>query len=204
LAYDRVPKQNMILFDVDKGMEDYRGNAERFLEAERLSLECVPLLKEGTFDDWQTLKTLLDKQSILGGQTIEGFVIKGYGRYCDDGKLLMGKYVSEKFKEVHTKEWKKANPGGKDILGELADAYRSKSRWQKAVQHLRERGELTGSPQDIGALMKEVNEDVLVECGEEIRHRLFKWAWKHISRKVAAGLPEWYKEELAKQQFEEE
>lgn len=43
----------------------------------------------------------------------------------------------------------------------------------------------------------------LAECHEEIKEQLFKWAWKSISRQVTAGFPEFYKDLLAKKQFEE-
>jgi hypothetical protein len=40
------------------------------------------------------------------------------------------------------------------------------------------------------------------ECAEEIRDRLYRFAWPHIRRKVTAGLPEWYKAELLRRQFD--
>ena len=70
--------------------------------------------------------------------------------------------------------------------------------------HLKEAGKLEGDPRDIGALMKEVPEDVLKECQAEITADLFKWAWPHLRRTLTHGLPEWYKEELLKKQFENE
>lgn len=71
------------------------------------------------------------------------------------------------------------------------------------MQHLRDAGRLENSPRDIGPLMKEVNEDVLKECKEEITKALFDWAWKNISRGFTNGLPKWYKEELVKRPFNE-
>ena len=46
--------------------------------------------------------------------------------------------------------------------------------------------------------------DLLGECGDEIRERLFQWAWKQMGRGVTGGLPEWYKEQLLARSFEEE
>jgi hypothetical protein len=40
------------------------------------------------------------------------------------------------------------------------------------------------------------------ECAEEIMDRLYRFAWPHIRRKVTAGLPEWYKAELLRRQFD--
>jgi hypothetical protein len=203
LAYDRVPTGNVILFEVDRGEEDCIPPEEKAAIARKLGLEVVPVLFRGKVESKEQLLAMLETVSILGGQTIEGVVIKAYGHFGVDGKTLMGKHVSEKFKEVHKKDWRLANPTGGDVLEDLVAAYRTQSRWEKAVQHLRERGDLTDSPRDIGPLLKEVNLDVIAECKEEISEELFKWAWKkRLSRGVTAGLPEWYKELLVGRQFD--
>jgi len=203
LAYDRVPTGNVIIFEVDKGEEDCVLPEEKALIAGRLRLECVPVLFQGRVESKEQLLAMLETVSVLGGQTIEGVVLKAYGHFGVDGKTLMGKHVSEKFKEVHKKDWRLSNPTGGDILEDLVAAYRTQSRWEKAVQHLRDRGELTDSPKDIGHLLKEVNQDVLAECEDDIKEALFKWAWKkRLSRGVTAGLPEWYKELLVGRQFD--
>ena len=44
--------------------------------------------------------------------------------------------------------------------------------------------------------------DIRAECEDEIKEALFKWAWPEIQRQVTKGMPEWYKEQLAKSQFE--
>lgn len=100
--------------------------------------------------------------------------------------------------------WRTRNPTGKDIIGLLIEKYQTPARWQKAVQHLAERGELDNSPKDIGVLLKEVSLDVKKECEDEIKQALFDHAWKNISRGIVAGLPDWYKQELAKSAFEKE
>lgn len=207
LTYERVPQRHVVLFDVDRGLEDYLSYGELCKEAERLGLEVVPLLAEfgpGEVKSWDMLKQFLTYESFLGGPKVEGIVIKAYGRFGPDKKTLMAKYVSEAFKEVHDKEWKAANPSGKDALSTLVERLRTEARWQKAVQHLKENGQLQGTPQDIGPLLKEVQQDILKEERERIQEALFNWAWQRISRGVVAGLPEWYKERLAESQFEEE
>ena len=207
LAYDRVPKDNVILYDIQRGTGDFLSPVEMELEANRIELEVVPLLESISSDvlKMEDFRDLLEKVSVLGGQKVEGIVIKNYSRFGFDAKPLFGKYVSEKFKEVHAKEWKNQNPGGGDIIDLLTARFRSEARWQKAVQHLRERGELEDSPRDIGKLFKEVPVDLLKECKDEIMAILFDWAWKRrLSRSITAGLAEWYKDELAKAQFKVE
>lgn len=201
LKYDRVPTGNLILFDVNDGFETYLTRAQKEAEAQRIGLEIVPILKDGKIEDPGTIKELLETTSILGGQKVEGLVAKNYTRFGKDGKCLMGKFVSEKFKEIHSGVWKGKNPSTKEIVAEIGHSLRTQARWEKAAQHIRDRGELTQSPKDIGPLMKEVNLDVLEECREEIEHKLFKYAWPQIGRVITNGLPAWYKERLLQAQF---
>lgn len=205
LAYNRIPEQHVIIFDINSGHETYLSQEEKRAEAARLGLECVPLLHVGHLKHIEEFRSFLKHESILGGQPIEGVVVKpsGYDLFGPDKKVLMGKFVSEAFKEVQSKMWKADNPSAKDIVSMIADAYTTQARWMKAAQHLRERGEIEDSPRDIGRLMQEVPVDVEKECGDEIKERLYKWAWPHVRRMLTRGLPEWYKEELVKKQFEQ-
>ena len=202
LAYSRIPKNHLIVFDININNEKYMPYEEMCKEANRLDLEVVPQFYEGKLNNPEQLYELLENESILGGQKIEGVVIKNYHRFGRDGKVLMGKFVSEKFKEVHNVEWKKANPQTKDVIQSLIDIFRTEARWQKAIQHLKEKGELEESPRDIGKLISEVHVDIKEECEEEIKQKLFDYAFPKIKRGVIAGLPEWYKKKLMEKQFE--
>ena len=197
LAYDRAPEGNVILFGVDRGEEDYLDYDEMKTEAERLGLECVPKLAD-KYKGVDQLMELLATPSVLGGQTIEGVVIKAYGNYDVRGKTLMAKFVSEAFKEKHGGDWKKRHPDKKDLLLRLVDRYRVEARWDKGVQHMREDGRLDETPRDIGSLIKEVQGDVKEECADEIRDALFAEYWPKIARGIVAGLPQWYKLKLAR------
>ena len=203
LAYDRVPELNIIIYDIMvETQESYLSYDEKQQESKRIGLEFVPLLYQGVVKDFEMFQKFLDRTSILGGQKIEGVVIKNYDQFTMEKKPAFGKYVSEAYKEVHDKDWKDRNPTGKDITAQIILKYKTDARWNKAIQHLRDAGNLDGSPKDIGNLIKEVSQDVHKECEEEIKNILFAHFWKNISRGVTAGLPEWYKEELAKQAFE--
>lgn len=205
LCYDRIPNQHIILFDINTEDETYLSYEEKQVEAARLGLEVVPKLFEGMLTDINQFRQFLQTQSVLGGQLIEGVVVKpvGYQLFGRDKKCLLGKFVSEAFKESHKRAWKETDPKSGDILERLIDAYTSPARWQKAVQHLREAGQLEESPRDIPKLIKEIPQDIEKECREEIAEKLFAWAWPHIRRGVTKGFPEWWKEQLLKQQFEE-
>jgi hypothetical protein len=201
LQYERVPKKNLIIFDIDNSFESYIDYESKQKECERLGLECVPLLYHGKIDSPEFFKKLLETKSILGGVTIEGVVIKNYKRFGVDKKVLMGKYVSEQFKEINKREWRK--PNKKEIFEEIGMSFNTEARWNKSIQHLRDQGLLEDSPRDIGSLLKEINKDILAECENDIKEQLFKWAWGKIGRYATKGFPQWYKEKLVEKQFGE-
>lgn len=201
LSYDRVPKNNIIIFDIDTGLESYLEEPARKIEADRIGLEVVPVITRGEISTAQELAGLLDTPSILGGQTVEGVVVKNYLRFTEGGHILKGKFVSEKFKEMNQKDWKRRHPTGGDIKAEIAAKICTEARWHKAVQHLGEEGVLMNAPQDIGPLLKRLHHDIEEECAEEIKTMLFAWAIKEIKRAASRGFPQWYKGELMKKQF---
>jgi hypothetical protein len=203
IKYARVPNGNVIIFDIDNGNQTYMTRKQKVLECVSMGFEFVPKLAGGVIDSYESLKSLLDTESALGGSKIEGFVIKNYNQFGRDGKVLMGKWVSEAFKEVHNKDWKGRNPTGQDIKQLIAGNLRNEARWEKAVQYLRDKGELTDSPKDIGPFMRRIVEDVEEEQKAVICEALFQWAWKDIKRGMTRGAPEWYKDRLAKKQFGE-
>ena len=202
LVYDRIPNKHLIIFDININQEEYLDYDAMKAEAERIGLECVPLLKKGKIESPEEFRALLNTISILGGQKIEGVVIKNYKRFGIDGKALMGKFVSEAFKEVHQRDWKESNPKQGDILLKIIEQYKTPARWNNAIQHLQELGLITDSPNDIGLIIKEVGMDIEQECKTEIKDLLWLWAWDKIRRGCINGIPEWYKNELMKRQFE--
>lgn len=207
LTYSRIPVGNIILFDVQPALETYISPEEKKALAEEIGLECVPVLFDGIVSDVNQFRQLLETESVLGGQKIEGMVIKpkAYDLFGKDKKVLMGKFVSEAFREIHSQTWEKEHKthGSADILQILSASYGTAARWQKALIHLKERGLIQNDPRDIGQLMKEVPEDVARECEQAIKDDLYKWAWPQLRRIVGRGLPEWYKEQLLKKQFEQ-
>lgn len=202
LAYDRIPEKHLIVFDINPGHEEYLSYQAKADECARLGLETVPLLFEGLIESAEQFRSMLDRVSVLGGQKIEGVVVKNYRRFGPDKKVLLGKFVSEAFKEVHAAEWKASNPTRTDIVERLIETLRTPARWNKAVQHLRERGQIEDSPRDIGLLIKEAQVDVEKECMDLIAEKLAEWALPQIRRGVVRGLPEWYKDQLVARQFE--
>jgi len=203
LTYDRTPKLGIVLFDIRVGEETYLSYAGKESEAARLGLEVVPILFEGRVLAIDTLMDLLERESFLGGPKIEGFVVKNYVRFTRDGKAVMGKFVSEAFKEKHGKDFRKRNPSQGDVVRYLCERYRTEARWDKAIQHLRDDGKLEGSPRDIGALIKEIQDDLFKEEADDMKEILFKRSFPQVSRATVAGFPEYYKRKLAESAFDD-
>jgi hypothetical protein len=196
LAYNHVPIGNVILYDVMIGPEVYLDSVGLCREASHLNLEHVPFFFDEEGVTVEDLRPLLEKDSTLGGTKIEGVVIKNYAKFGPDKKVLMGKLVREDFQEVNRVEWKKANPHSGDIIERLVEIYATEARWEKARQHLCDAGELVNAPEDIGLLMREVPNDVQQEAEDEVKERLFTWAWPRIARGISKGIPAWYKQLL--------
>lgn len=207
ITYGRVPKHNVVIFDIDRGEQDYLTHEEKVEEATRLDLEVVPLLYRGevlSSDELKSLTVLTSELSFLYAGTahpmVEGIVIKNYSQFGRDHRVLMGKLVREELREDHRKNWKNEHPNRGDIINKLTEIYRHENRWLKAVQHLNDAGSLEGDARDIGKIIKEVQSDVMGEGRDEIVRELFKWAWKQISKGIVRGIPEWYKAKLAEVQ----
>lgn len=207
LAYSRVPRNNIILFDICDGLESYLPYSRVKYEAERIGLEVVPLIAEGELTEANILARKdewLSRESILGGTKVEGVVIKNYHVFTAEKKVAMAKIVRSEFKEQNSSNWKDEHPTLQDIVQRLIETYRTEARWSKAIQHLRDSGELQGEMKDIPLLMKEVSADVLKECKDEIVERLFAYAWPKIMKGITRGLPEWYKTQIENCEYSKE
>lgn len=198
LAYDRVPRNNIALFGVKMDGE-FREYDFIKHEAERLHLDVVPLIYKGKSSPEHVLE-LVSGISFLGGQEREGVVVKSYRQWEYMRfyyTVMSGKYVTEKFKEVHRADWKKLNTG-KGKFEAMADQYKTEARWNKAIQHLRDDGTLEGSPRDIGNLIKEIKRDITDEEKENIKTQLWAIFSDDVLRNAVREFPEWYKEQILK------
>ena len=195
LCYHRIPNNHIMIFDIETRPDNHLPYDMKAVEAERIGLECVPQI-EFEFNGLDSIKESLLIESCLGGPNMEGIVIKNYDRITQDGKFMAGKFVSEVFKESHSKEWKAEHPSKGDIVQQIIDTLKTEARYHKAIQRLRDNGTLDQSPKDIGNLIKAVHEDVHTEEAEFIKQKLYDHAIKGIKRGVCGGLPEWYKEQL--------
>lgn len=195
LKYENKPKNGLVLFDA---MVNGRWMTREELEtaATKLGIDVIPQLYYGDADVAK-IKELLETKSYLGGETVEGVVIKNYvEKMVFRGSVfpMFTKYVREAFKERHATEWKvKTVKGGVD---QYIESFKSEARWQKALLHLKEKDQITQSPKDIGPLMKEVSQDITEEEEQNIKEFLWKQYRDQILRTAVRGLPEWYKNKL--------
>jgi hypothetical protein len=158
-------------------------------------VDVVPLCGWSSEGQWglDEIDKALEKESFLGGAKIEGLVFKNYGHDLLIGDeyipFLAAKFVSEKFKEQHVKNWApKAN-----VLEDYLSSFATEPFWFKQIQHLRDEGKLEFTPRDIGILMKEMHKDIEEEAGWEIKEWLYAHFIKQIKRRAGHGFPEFYK-----------
>lgn len=207
LAYDKIPQNHIALFGVyNYETKEFYGYDAIDSWAAKLGVDTVPILKAGMSSPEEVLQLVENQISFLGGQNIEGVVVKAYKPWEYLGqiplKVMSGKYVTEAFKEVHHKNWK-AEHTGKGRLEVAVSQYRSEARWNKAVQHLRDAGTLTGTLKDIGELIKEVRKDVTEEEKESIKAQLWAIYGEQFTKAATDGLPQWYKEKLVLGELDE-
>lgn len=196
MRYERVPKGNIIIFDITFGDDVWLEYDSMVEEADRIGLECVPKYAKGNItkqfveankDEW------LSRESVLGGN-VEGFVIKNYAVLTPSNTASMAKVVRENFQEIGEMN-RRAKSSGESFEW-FDDKYVTEARWNKAYQHLKEQGLIQGDMSDVGRLIKEVNVDVLKECTEDIKADLFKIYWKRLAKRLSNGLAEWYGDKL--------
>lgn len=203
LHYGRIPNNHIMLFGIYDAVADHFFKHEDIChEALMLGFETVPLIHQGKITSIDELKSNLSRISILGKEKIEGFVVKNYAENLMIGgqiiPILMGKFVSEDFKEIHKKEWKSEKTGaGKWEC--YKQGFKTNARWMKAIHFLRDSGLITWSPKDIGNLIKHIQSDIAEEEKENIKDWLFENFKGEILRESTKGFPEWYKNYLLEQ-----
>lgn len=174
LGYDRVPVGHIMLFEPT---EYYRVN---------FGFEWTPTtLYDGRVD----LTTYLNGPgtSILGGSKIEGVVVK------NKNNGVMAKLVRPEFQETHKKDWAERHPHTLGIEETFSRRFKSTRRFEKAVQRLRDEGQLTGQPQDIPLIVRTVQDDLVNEEREAIMTMLFDHYVNKFRKLSTQGLAEWYK-----------
>ena len=195
LKYDDTPLNHIVLFDVYNPLNgEYEPHNVDYW-ASWWDIDSIPVLAQGMFVNMEVLNGLLETESYLGGQKIEGVVIKNYNQkvFMNNAMhYLYAKLVRQEFKE-HMQGKREATT--KETIESLVAGYRTEARWQKAVIHLREQGLLSHDPKDIGPLIKEVLNDIDLEK-DDITDFVMKRVMSMIHKEATKGFPEWYKRQL--------
>jgi hypothetical protein len=197
LTYSNIPLGNMVLFDVLIKEGGWLVTSTLDVLANKLGITFIPPLFEGEITKEELLSMLeglTTKNSSLGGTPPEGIVVKNYSHFMNIGGHVWPtfvKLVRPAFKEQHAKDW---NVGGPSPLQSLIETFKGdEARWHKAIQHLKEVGQIEGSPRDIGKLCYYVAEDVGLEEKEDIKEKLWALYGRDFKRASTIGLAEWYK-----------
>jgi hypothetical protein len=183
LAYERVPAGNLVLYDVFESGSPYSPAALAACAA-LLNVEPIQQLFYGLADE-SMLKDFLTAKPQLGGAMVEGVVIKNYALN------LKGKFVAPRFQEIMHNRPPRA-PKESPVV-DLGRKYCSEARWEKAIAHLRDEGKVGEQLEhkDIGTIIREVQRDIIDECGDEIRQELFNAYAKELRGAWIQGLPDW-------------
>jgi hypothetical protein len=200
LAYSRVPKLNLVLFDVRWSDGSYVNSDVRETWAHDLGIEAVKVFYQGYLRTTANIDSFIEyfeRESQLGGVKIEGVVIKNYFKTHPEAMTskapMTAKIVAPAFKEKRA--FIPKNPGKdgvKDIVDKLTNCLRTEARWLKAVQRMREAGKLANENSDIGPLCKEIQADILAEEGEWIKQKLFEEFSKDILKGTVHGFAQFY------------
>lgn len=200
VAYSRVPLNNLVLFEVEAlnpfGQWELLGEEFWEAHARQFGIELVQCFFRGplVLEDVNNLFTnCIAKPSQLGGALPEGIVIKNPKAFTYEGEVCRAKLVRQEFKEqmAHNKE-----SGRPSTVHELGFRFGGAPRWNKAIQHLKEQGQIVGGPEDIGVLMREIGRDVEEECADEIKEALWKRFRRDIVNGAARGFVDWYKKKI--------
>jgi hypothetical protein len=196
LQYNRVPDGFLVLYDVRKSATEFAGPTEKHLLALDLGLEPVKNIATGEFFSFEP--AWLTSDSSLGIPKVEGVVIKNYGVPHAERESwpMTAKVVNSDFKEKMA--CKPRNPKAEhgESVQQITSALRTEPRWLKAIQHLRDAGQLTNDCKDIGPLVREIQRDILQEESEWIKQQLFDAYSAEISRGVVNGFAQYYKDIL--------
>jgi RNA ligase len=219
--YDRVPRFNFIMFDLQMRSGQYLPHQVMIEEANRIGFEYVPALWDNIQDgnDETSPNTKIDEfiqaiesgelQSCLGGRS-EGVVLK-HPLYLKEYTMPSGeiktKMVATKMKSVcqifkeHQKTKKEKllpmEPGA--VVEQIISWYPQEPWWRKAYQRLRDQGVIhEGDPleqrnKDGGKIAGEVRRDFLEENEEQIKELLWAAFGLTIAKGVATGASQWYR-----------
>lgn len=203
IHYDRVPKNNIYLFDAKV---NWKWLDEGELQNLARQLDFEPVVSYGVYDEFPNTEQieglLKNATSVLGGE-VEGFVIKNrsilFERY-DVENFFAYKFVRKAFKELNAEAWKTERKAGVRSIDDLVEfavgGIGIKPLWNKAITHLRDAGELENNMRDMPKLFEAVQADIDEEFKESLEEVLYNELNKKIKKAALRGIAEYYKDYL--------
>ena len=175
LAYDRAATHGVLLWDVQFASNgQYLMPNNKQATADLIGLECAPTLHNGSVDMEILMGLLQTAKPLLGGEYIEGVVLKDATNWSPDRQFA--KYVSDRFLESHLGEKWNQHVSGKEMVQSLASAVTTPARLTKILHEMKDDGMIDGTLKDIGPLCTRVRNDVVDEETEAL-HRQLNWYW---------------------------
>jgi hypothetical protein len=194
IKYGRIPPSGVVVFAcaVDgEYLKDYRSVVDIVLKFET-AREIERLPGWTRIDDAQ-LSGYLSQESMLGGSTIEGVVLKPWVGDHPVRHLSMVKYVSPEFREANkTRSIRPRNA----TVDSLIDFYRTPGRWAKVIEQCKDEGVLDGAMNDMPHLLRHMNEEFEIEEADTVASTLYKAHRKDIMKGLARGFADYYREYL--------
>lgn len=211
VTYGRVPKFYFVLFDVQhQGDGHFMGRPSMEFEAAVIGLEVVQLLwqnENGDVQPAETIERLLESfESMLGGtEKPEGIILKHptYNKNAgEDAPPRLSatkiKFVRDHFKEEHRRPKKKdrAVPAvpltAEQSLERIMSWFPKEARWNKAVHRLRDRGVITGLPENAikerNTIITEARRDFKEECKESLKDLLWAEFGQRLTQSITDGM----------------
>jgi len=203
IQYQRIPRFFFVLFDIyNLAEKTYLSRAKLESEADKLGLECAPLLfqnKDPSVDPKSIVSNLLKTHpgSLLGPEVRpEGFVLKHHTCVKPNGHMVATKkkYVSEQFRESHKCKSKTLNQNltADQCLDLIMSWYPKETRWQKAKQRLRDQGKITGEDENAqkerNAIMTEARRDFQEEEQETLKNLLWSMFGQQLVQRITEGM----------------
>jgi hypothetical protein len=195
LCYHRVPLNNLYLFAV-WNYNSWESIGSVIGNATCMNIEppnVIATAKEMSVASIEiALNTFFELDSILGGCKIEGVVFKNYTQVNRNNDIACCKAVRPEFREIVSAKKVKNDNNIENFL----NSFKTEARWNKAIQHLRDKGLLADTPKDIGMVIAETLRDLEEEYGVMIKDFLYKHFMREIKQRTIKGLPEYYIKKL--------
>lgn len=197
LQYDNIPDTiGYDVYDIERE-EFYNWKAAKAaFEQIGIPFINVHFEKPGSEVTVEELKQLI-KTSPYRKEGDEGIVLKCYSKKNVFGRPLFAKIVDDLFKEENKKVFRGGLPIASNDEYEVIDRYLTDARFNKAIMHLKEQGEVIDMPL-IPKLYKYIGDDILSEnilyISGEWKSIDFKSFYNLIARRCASMLKKYLME----------